>query len=261
MKNYTLITGCTSGIGKSLAYVFASKKHNLILVSRTEDKLNKLKEELIEKYNIDVFIICKDLLNSGVGKEIFEIITINKLNIDILVNNAGIGMYGEFLETDILKINNIIDLNIKTLVELSYHFGNFFKAKLEGTIINIASTGAFVPGPYMSCYYASKAFVLSFSEALSLELSKYNINVCCVCPGPTKTEFFEKSCDGKYDLLKNVKYMDSMDVANFIYDSYLKKKVVAIPGFKNKLGIFATRFISRKMTRNILLNIQEKRFK
>lgn len=261
MQNYTLITGCTSGIGKSLAYEFASHKHNLILVSRNEQKLLDLKDEILNKYDVDVFIICKDLLEPNASKNIFDIIMQNKLNIDVLCNNAGVGMFGDFFDTDLFEINNLLTLNINALVELTHYIGQFFKAKKEGTIINIASTGAFVPGPYMSCYYASKAFVLSFSEAIAMELEKDNIHVCCVCPGSTKTEFFNKISKNNVDLLKNIKAMESEEVAKFIYKSYLKKKVVSIPGFKNNIAIFATRFISRKLSRKIMYNIESKRFK
>lgn len=261
MKNYTLITGCTSGIGKSLAYVFARNNHHLILVSRNINKLNELKEELLSNFNVDIKVLSIDLSETDSALKIYDYTVNNNLNVEIIINNAGSGIYGEFLDNDLNKVHNMLNLNINTLVDMCHYYGNYFKNKKEGTIINIASTGAFVPGPYMAGYYASKAFVLSLSEALSMELKKYNINVCCVCPGPTKTEFFDKSCEGKYDLLKNVKAMNSDEVARIIYKSFLKKKVVTIPGFKNKLGVFGIRFISRRLTRKILYNIQSKRFK
>ncbi len=261
MKEYVLITGCTSGIGRSLAFEFAKHGHNLFLVSRSIDKLKEVKNEINIDYKVDIHVLAIDLTYENAHKIIYDEMIKEKMNVNCLCNNAGMGVYGEFVDGDLVKINQLLQLNITFITNLTYLYAKLFKAKKEGNILNIASTGGFVPGPYMSCYYASKAYVLSFTEAIAMELKKSNVNVCCICPGPTKTDFFEKACDYKYNLLKNINAMNSDDVAKVAYKSLYKKKIVAIPGLKNKLGIWGVKLMPRKMTRKILYNIQKNRHK
>lgn len=260
MNQYVLITGCTSGIGLSLAKEFAIKGHNLVLVARNKEKLELLLDELKQiSPNILTYTIIKDLSITGVSKAIYEELENNNIDINVLCNNAGVGLFSEFVDVDIEKNMRMLNLNINTLVELTYYYANKFKTKKEGYILNVASTGAFVAGPMMSCYYASKAFVLSFSEALSLELKKYNINVSCLCPGTTKTEFFAKASE--QDLIKNIKAMDPDKVAKIAYEKLFKNKVIIIPGFKNKLALIGNKLISRKLSRKIIFKFQIKRCK
>lgn len=261
MEKYILITGATSGIGLSLTKVFGEQGYNLVLVSRNEEKLNKLKEELLEQFNIDVTVITQDLSLPNAAFNVYNQVKQKNVNIDILCNNAGIGLYGDFDEIEVSKYHQLIQLNIVSLMDLSYYFLSDMKKRNQGCIINIGSTGSFVPGPYMAVYYASKAFVLSFTEAISMEVKNTNIKVICVCPGPTNTAFFQNATDKDINLIENIKSMSSDDVAKFIVKSVEKAKVVLIPGFKNKLAIFGTRFISRKLNRKIIYNIQHKRGK
>ena len=153
----------------------------------------------------------------------------------------------------------MIQLNINSLMDLTYYFLNDMKKRNNGKILNIASTGAFTCGPYMAVYYATKAFVLSFSEAIAMELKNTNVDVTCICPGTTKTEFFNKACDN-INLIHN-KAMPSYTVAKYSYKQLMKKKIIGIPGFKNKIIIFGNKIIFRKLSRNIIYNYQLKRGK
>lgn len=258
MDKYTLITGASSGIGYELALKFGENHHNLVLIARNKEKLNELAKYLVDSYFVKVQVICCDLT---IDEDIEKLFALTKnYNINILCNNAGIGDYGFFLDSDINKINQMIDLNIKSLVKLTYHYANLMKNERSGKILNIASIGSFVPGPLMAVYYATKAFVLSFSESLSIELKKDHIQVITSCPGPTKTKFFEKA-SSDVDLLKGVKPSAPNEVASLIYKNLMKNKVVYIPFVKNKLAIFGIRFISRKSLRKIANKIQMNRVK
>lgn len=258
MDKYTLITGASSGIGYELALKFGENHHNLVLVARNKEKLNELAKYLSDSYFVKVQVICCDLT---IDEDIEKLFALTKnYNINVLCNNAGMGDYGFFLDSDINKVNQMIDLNIKSLVKLTYHYANLMKNEKSGKILNIASIGSFVPGPLMAVYYATKAFVLSFSESLSIELKNDHIQVITSCPGPTKTKFFENA-SSDVDLLKGVKANDPKDVASLIYKNLMKNKVVYIPFLKNKLAVFGIRFISRKSLRKIANKIQMNRVK
>ncbi len=261
MNDYTLITGSSSGIGYELALKFAEEGHNLILVARNGIKLQKLKEEINKKTTVDVIIFPCDLTDEASLNNLFKQIEETKKNVNILCNNAGVGYYGEFLEEKIEKAMSMIDLNIKALTKLTYYFGNKMKSRKAGSILNIASVGSFVPGPMFAVYYATKAYVLSFSEALSMELKPYNIDVCTICPGPTDTNFFNNASASQIDLLKRIKPVSPKIVSEFAYNMLQKKKVVGIPCFKNKVSIFFTKHLSRKTVRNIMYKIQNNRTK
>lgn len=259
MDNYTLITGASSGIGYELAKEFGRNNHNLVIIARNKEKLEELANYLITKFKIKVIVVVADLTIDEDINKIFEMT--KQLNINILCNNAGIGDYGTFLESDINKISKMLDLNIKSLIKLTYHYGNLMKKKKNGKILNIASIGSFVPGPMMACYYATKSFVLSFTESLSIELKKDNINVCACCPGPTSTNFFKNATNQDIDLLKSIKANSAQELAKLIYTNLMKNKIVYIPFLKNKLAVFGTRLISRKTLRKITNKIQNNRTK
>lgn len=260
-NNYTLITGASSGIGYELSLKFGENHHNLVICARNKEKLENLSNLLQTKYKIKVLVVVADLTVDADINRLFNTLEENNIFIDILCNNAGFGDYGDFLDSDIIKIDKMIELNIKSLIKLSYHFGNLMKINKNGRIINIASIGSFVPGPKMAVYYATKAFVLSFSESLSLELKNDNIKVCALCPGPTKTNFFNNVTTNELDLLKSIKANDAKDLASRAYKNCMKNKTVYIPFTKNKLAIFGTRLISRKKLRKIAYKIQCNRVK
>lgn len=191
MKETVLITGASSGIGKVFALEYAKLGKNLVLTARSEDKLKDIKKELEEKFSIEVKLITMDLIKENSAKLIYEEIEREKIQIDILVNNAGFGISGEFHTRDFLSQRDQIMLNNVSLVDLTYYIIQGMKKNGKGIIINIASTAAFQPLPYMSVYAATKAFVLSFSEGLYEEYKSYGIKVTAVCPGPTSTNFFD----------------------------------------------------------------------
>jgi short-subunit dehydrogenase len=186
-----LITGASFGIGAAFAQALATRKTDLVLVARSEDKLNQLAQELQQKHDIRVEIIVQDLTASGAATTVFEAVSQKGISIDLLINNAGFGTYGAFSESSLPKQLEMIQLNISSLVDLTYQFLPQMQQRGSGTIINLGSIASFYPLPYMSVYAATKAFVLSFSEALQAENQAKGVRVLAVCPGPTKTNFFD----------------------------------------------------------------------
>ncbi len=219
MKKIALITGASSGIGKELARIHASKNGDLILIARRTEELELLKKELEEKHAIKVWIFVKDLTSKNAAKEVYEFTKSNQLDVDYLFNNAGFGGHGFFVDRPIAKDLEMIELNISALVELSHLFLQDMKKRKAGKILNTASTAGFLPGPLQATYFATKAFVVSFSEALAHELKPHNISVTALCPGPVKTEFektagmtggnlFEKAASAKSTAEKGYRAME-----------------------------------------------------
>ncbi|MEE0727227.1 MAG: SDR family oxidoreductase, partial [Clostridium saudiense] len=210
-RNYTLITGASTGIGYELAKLFAKDRHNLILVARDEGKLETAKNEL-SKCNVEVKILSLDLSKSEDIQGLFNYVEMNKLNVDILVNNAGIGTFGDFSEIEWVKEEALIDINIKVLTKLTKYFLPKIIECKNGGILNVASTAAFCSGPRMAAYYASKAYVLNLTEAIYEECKDSGIRISCLCPGPVKTTFQDKAGIKKSESAK--KYlMDAEEVA------------------------------------------------
>lgn len=232
-----LITGASFGIGYELAKIFAKEKYNLILVARNLEKLNQIKDEL-QNPDIQIFTIQKDLSQPNSPKELFDEINKKGLEIDILINNAGFGLLGSFAELDLQAQLDMIQLNITSLVHLTYLVLPQMIAKNSGKIMNVASTAAFQPGPNMAVYYATKAFVLSFSEALYAELKSKGITVTALCPGPTRTEFQKRARMENINLERSklIPYMSAEKVARIGFDGLMKGKRVVIPGLLNKTG-------------------------
>ena len=188
-KETALITGATKGIGYELTKLFARDSYNLVLIARDAKKLNEIKTDLNNEYNVDILIIVKDLSKPNAALEIFNETVEKQIVINVLVNNAGIGDFGKFQKQNFLKINEILQINIVSLTELTRLFMSNMLKKKEGKILNISSMAAFQPGPYMAVYYASKAYVQSFSEAITSELKGTGVSVTTLCPGPTKSGF------------------------------------------------------------------------
>ncbi len=260
-KTYTLITGASKGIGLELAYIFAKNKHNLILVARTRELLDKIKADLINKYEILVEVIVEDLTKENVAKDIYNYTKAKKLNVDVLVNNAGFGDYGNFVDTSISKNQDMVQLNIVTLTELSHYYLKDMIKNKSGKIMNVASIASFLPGPLMATYYATKSYVLSFTEALSKELKNTGVSVTALCPGTTRTNFFDvaNANEKNSNLLKNMKPADPYKVALYGYKKLMKKKVIALYGGTNKLLVFLIRFVPRSLVRSVAYRIQSKR--
>lgn len=248
-----LITGASSGIGYELAHVFAEKNYNLILVARRIDKLNEMKKYFNENYNIKVDIIEKDLTKAKAAEEVFYKTKDLGSNIDVLVNNAGAGNCGFFHEIELERHRDVIQLNIIALTELTKLVAWDMVKRKSGSILNIASTGAYQPGPLIAVYYATKAYVLSFSESIYNELKPYNIKVTALCPGTTNTEFAKNSGKGE---LKNA--MNARIVAEIGYRALMKGKSVEVPGTLNKILVFVSKITPRKLLASIVRQIQKK---
>jgi uncharacterized protein len=252
MSQTALITGASSGIGFALAHVFARHKHNLILVARSEDKLQNLSQELSKKYGVQATVFSCDLTDKAARQQLFDQVQQNNLSVDVLVNNAGYGDYGEFVHSEWEKIEGMILLNVLATTHLTRLFLPAMVSKGAGKILNVASTAAFQPGPMMAVYFATKAYVLSFSEAIAAETEDAGITVSTLCPGPTQSSFIGLANMDKM-ALANKKSLNSLPtadaVAEFGYDALQKGQVVAVHGLQNKLLTFSTRLVPRGLLR------------
>jgi short-subunit dehydrogenase len=239
-----LITGGSVGIGAALADVFAAHGHDLILVSRNRDKLDARGRAVHEQYGVDVVCIPEDLADPHGARRVHEAVAGRGLDVHYLVNNAGVGLYGKFAATDADAELRMIQLNVTSVVDLTKRFLQSMIARRSGRVLNVASMAAFVPGPWMSVYYATKAFLLSFSEAIDYELKPDGITVTTLCPGPTESEFKVRAGSQRSRLFESF-VMDSPRVARAGYDGMMKGKAVVIPGLRNKLIPIATRLTPR----------------
>jgi short-subunit dehydrogenase len=256
-KKFTLITGASGGIGYDLAKLSAADGRNLILVARSADKLNQLAESIQKSNGSEVITISVDLSDEAEVKKLISEITVKNLKVDTLINNAGFGDFGDFAKADLGKNLEMIRLNISALTQLS-HFAlqGMLKAG-NGRIMNVASTAAFMPGPGMAVYYASKAYVLSFSEALTRELKGTGVSVTTLCPGPTDTSFASAAGLGKSLMHRMLPPATSADVAKAGYKAMIKGKAILIPGIMNKLSAMTPRFSPRSMVRNMIYGIHK----
>jgi short-subunit dehydrogenase len=242
----TLVTGSSAGIGAALADVFAQHGHDLILVARRRDKLEARAAEIKTRFRVQVACISEDLADAQGPRRLFDAVTSQGLAVENLVNNAGVGLYGKFAATDLDAELKMIQLNVTSVVELTKRFLPGMIERRRGKILNVASTAAFVPGPWMSIYYATKAFVLSFSEAIDYELKPSGVTVTTLCPGPTESEFKVRAGSQRSRLF-DAFVMDAPTVARAGYDGMMKGKTVVIPGLRNKLIPVAARLIPRPM--------------
>lgn len=247
MNNTVIITGASAGIGKALAYEFTKHNYDLLLVARSEDKLKKLCTELGESYGITARFLPLDLLADDAAEKLLGFVKDNNINASYLINNAGMGDAGLFEKSDIQKDENIIRLNVLTLMRMNRLFIPYLKKNGGGTIVNIASTLAFAPTAGEAVYAASKAFVLSFSQALYEETKKSNVSVLTICPGVTDTDFF-KSAGFE---LGQFKAATPESFAAFAYRSIVKKKALSIHRISNKLTALFCRLAPRKTVRKV----------
>jgi short-subunit dehydrogenase len=241
-----LITGGSVGIGGALAEVFAEHGHDLILVSRNREKLEARSAEIRSRFNVQVTCLPDDLADEAAAGRVHQAVTSLKLDVHHLVNNAGVGLYGRFATTNLDAELKMIQLNVASVVDLTKRFLPPMIERRSGRILNVASTAAFVPGPWMSVYYATKAFLLSFSEAIHYELKPHGITVTTLCPGPTESEFKVRAGSQRSRLFEAF-VMDARRVARFGYDAMMTGKQVAIPGLRNKLIPVAARMTPRPM--------------
>lgn len=249
MNQWALITGGSAGIGRELANVFAASKFNLVLVARNEPRLKQVADELRARHGIETKLLVKDLSLPGAPQEIFD--ALRDTPISVLVNNAGFGWRGAFAECDLQHTAlEMMHVNMDSLVTLTRLFLPPMLARKEGRILNVASTAAFQPGPFANIYFATKAFVLSFSVALSEELEGTGVTATALCPGSTRTEFFERA--GMQNLRPDWHMMDAAIVAEVGYRGLMRGKRVVIPGLLNKFGAALTNFVPTRITTKIV---------
>jgi len=255
--NATLITGASSGIGLELARLLARQKHRLIITARSISALNGLAEE-IRLLGIEVDVISADLATDVGAKELVAELERRNITIDIIINNAGFGTHGKLWENDVDQEQSLLHVNVVSLMLLTQLLLPGMVARGSGRILNVASTAAFVPGPLMANYYASKAYVLSLSEALASELKGTGVTVTALCPGPTATAF-QSRAGVKPSKLANVAGMSAAAVARVGYDAMMAGKRVAIPGVKNQFLVRLSRFAPRVALLSFVRKLNESR--
>ncbi|GGK25688.1 short-chain dehydrogenase [Yeosuana aromativorans] len=255
MTKTALITGAASGLGYELSLLLAKDAYNLILIDVDAENLNKVKAEISQAYSCKIDVLVKDLSKPNVAIEIVE--DLNDVVIDVLVNNAGFGLFGSFNNTDWDRELDMLYVHIITTTHLTKLLLEGMVQRGSGKILNISSLAAFQPGPLMSIYYASKSYLLSFSEAIANELRDTGVTVTVLCPGPTKTAFQEVVSENATDNKISFNMACPSEVAHYGYKAMQKGKTVAIPGLFNKFLATIHRFVTRKMAVKIIRNIQE----
>jgi short-subunit dehydrogenase len=253
-----LITGASNGIGLELAKVHASKGGDLVLVARNKSRLDELKTELESKYKVSVYTIGKDLSAINSAQEVYEETTKQNIQIDYLINNAGFGDFGMFVETEWNKELQMINLNITTLTQFTKLYLQDMVKRRSGKIMNVASTAAFQSGPTMAVYFATKAYVLSFSEAVNNEVSDKGVTITTLCPGATESGFQAAAAMEESNLVKGKKLPTSKEVAEYGYASMMKGKTVAIHGLMNWIMANSVRFVPRAIVVKLTRKIQDK---
>jgi hypothetical protein len=258
MRPVALITGASAGIGRELAARFAAD-HDLILVARRQAELNALADGLRKQPGVTVHVLPADLGDPAAPQQLVDAVAAKGLTADVLVNNAGFGWTGPFVDADLPKMLNMIQVNVTALTHLTGLFLPGMKRRGRGRVLNVASTAAFQPGPLMAVYYATKAYVLSFSEALSEELRGTGVTVTCLCPGPTKTEFGDVAGMQETNLFHGPNVTDAKSVAAAGYSATMRGKRRAVPGFLNRVMVFAGKFVPRGLLLKMVRRFQEKR--
>jgi uncharacterized protein len=256
-KETALITGAAAGIGYELASVFARDGYNLVLVDKDENKLVNVADEFKSKFNILITTIVKDLSLTTSPLEIYSELQAAGINVDFLVNNAGFGRHGFFTDIDLKSELDMLQVNLVSLTHLTKLFVRDMVKRGKGKVLNVASTAAFQPGPLMAVYFATKAYILSFSEAIANELEGTGVTVTVLCPGPTVSSFHQVTGMAETELVKGKKFMDAATVAKVGYQGLMANKTVVIPGVKNKILVEVVRFFPRSLVTKFVRNMQE----
>ena len=246
-----LITGASGGIGEELARLFAGNKHDLVLVARSEEKLQALSGELSRAHGVQSRALPADLADPAAPPRIFQAVEDLGITIDVLVNNAGFGARGAFSEIDYEVESRMIQLNVATLTHLTRLFLPGMLERRNGKVLNVASTAAFVPGPFMVVYYASKAYVLSFSEGLAEEVQGTGVTVTALCPGPTQTNFAAAAGNQDSTLFRTGTVMNARAVALAGYNVLMAGERRVVPGWSNQMTVLSTRLAPRTLLAKI----------
>lgn len=257
-RKVALITGASAGLGEQFAQCFARDGHDVILVARTAARLEALASKLEQEHKVRAHVLAADLARPEEPQRVFDEVRSRQLEVEFLVNNAGFGSNGPFLDQDMAREAEMVEVNCTALMKLTHLFARPMRERRSGRILNVASTAGFQPGPFMATYYATKAFVLSFSEALSHELQGSGVTVTCHCPGATHTEFAARAGNDKSRLFQRSGVIaKASDVAEDAYAAMMKGRVLAIHGVLNWFGTAAVRFTPRAMVRSIAANLNQ----
>lgn len=251
-----LVTGASAGIGVDLAECFAKDGYDLILAARSEGALQEVANRLASAHGVKAHAIAADLGAYGGGTALANAIAQRGLNVDVVVNNAGYGHAGALTSSDMQTQLGMIDLNVRALVELTYIYWDRMLANKRGGVLNVASTAAFQPGPLMANYYASKAYVLSFSEAMWEEARDTGVHVSCLCPGPTVSKFRDRAGTDKTKLARASKVMGSMPVARAGYEAWKRNQRVIVTGSRNAFQAGMIKYLPRETVLKIVRNLQ-----
>lgn len=251
-----LVTGASSGIGKSFVYQLAPMGANLIIIARSETELQSIADDVKQKHGVNCFPIVLDLSKENAATELFERTSTLNMEVDVLINNAGVGAIGKFEDFDLKRYHSLLQLNINALTELCWLYLPQMRKKNAGGIINVGSTAAYLPLPYSAVYAASKSYVLHFSEALFGELLETDVTVTCMCPGRTKTNF-GKNANSPFQNGK-AKPADSPELAAKVgIEAFLKRKSSAISGPQK----FTVSVLPRFLSRSRIIKIAAKQYK
>lgn len=251
MKDFALITGASGGIGYYFAHELARKKHNVLLVARSGDKLMELKNLLTERYQIQCEYVAMDLSVAGAADQLFDWCTTRNYEINILINNAGYGLFGYFEKQEVTEVKNMMQLNMNTLMELCHIFLPMLKAKPKAYIMNVASTASYQAVPTLSVYAATKAFVVLFTRGLRYELKNTSVSVSCFSPGATSTNFIDRARLQAIKERADKFSMSAGSVARIGIDGMFKGKPEIIPGFVNWFSSQLTGFVPKVLTEKI----------
>jgi len=251
MKDFALITGASGGIGYYFAHELARKKHNVLLVARSGDKLMELKNLLTERYQIQCEYIAMDLSVAGAADQLFDWCTTRNYEINILINNAGYGLFGYFEKQEVTEVKNMMQLNMNTLMELCHIFLPMLKTKPKAYIMNVASTASYQAVPTLSVYAATKAFVVLFTRGLRYELKNTSVSVSCLSPGATSTNFIDRARLQAIKERADKFSMSAGSVARIGIDGMFKGKPEIIPGFVNWFSSQLTGFVPKVLTEKI----------
>lgn len=256
-RKVALVTGASAGLGEQFARLFAKDGHDVILVARSAERLEALAATLRKDHNVTAHVLPADLGKPEAAGQIFDKVRAQGLEVEFLVNNAGFGSAGAFLDQDLAREAEMVEVNCTSLLKLTHLFARPMRERKSGRILNVASTAGFQAGPYMATYYATKAFVVSFSEALAYELKGTGVSVTCYCPGATHTEFAARAGNAKSRLFQRSGVAQAPDVAADAYQSMMKGRVLAIHGVLNWVGMQALRFSPRSAVRAVAANLNQ----
>jgi short-subunit dehydrogenase len=256
-RGTALVTGASSGIGLELATLLARDRFDLVFVARSRDRLEAIARGLTEEFGVSITILARDLARPESPAEVARELAELGLAIDVLVNDAGFGVYGPFAQTPLEKELAMIQVNVTALTHLTKLLLPPMLDRRRGRILNVASTAAFQPGPLMAVYYASKAYVLSFTEALANEVDGSGVTVTALCPGPTITEFQREAGVAQTRLFRSMLVMNAAEVARAGYEGMLRGKRIVIPGAANRFLVEALRVSPRRLVTAVARRIQE----